>query len=124
MVREHERDGVVYLLHFSEPYEHARHYIGFTTDLAKRLKQHQRGWSGVKLTEAAAAAGVQFQVVRTWAGDRNLERRLKKRRSAFRFCPVCAAEHGRQPVQIGYATDVHIPLDVSGGHQIELSQTG
>lgn len=117
MARQRERDGVVYLLHFSEPYEHARHYIGFTTDLAKRLEEHQRGRSGAKLTEAAAAAGVRFQVVRTWAGDRNLERRLKKRRSAVRFCPVCAAEHGRQPVRIGYATDTNIALDVSSRHQ-------
>ncbi|MBB5085041.1 putative GIY-YIG superfamily endonuclease [Nonomuraea endophytica] len=29
--------GTVYLLHFAQPYRHARHYLGWTTDLQARL---------------------------------------------------------------------------------------
>lgn len=32
--------GTIYLLHFSKPYKHARHYIGYTDDLDKRLARH------------------------------------------------------------------------------------
>ncbi len=35
--------GVVYLLHFSRPYQHARHYTGWTEDLLDRLDHHARG---------------------------------------------------------------------------------
>jgi hypothetical protein len=33
--------GTVYLLHFSAPYKHARHYTGWTDDLPGRLDQHR-----------------------------------------------------------------------------------
>ena len=29
--------GVVYLVHFTQPYRHARHYTGWTADLDSRL---------------------------------------------------------------------------------------
>ena len=35
--------GVVYLVHFSEPYRHARHYTGWTVDLDARLAEHRAG---------------------------------------------------------------------------------
>jgi hypothetical protein len=34
------RTGMVYLLHFDRPFRHARHYCGWTTDLAARLAEH------------------------------------------------------------------------------------
>jgi hypothetical protein len=35
--------GTVYLLHFSAPYRHARHYTGWTDDLPARLTAHAAG---------------------------------------------------------------------------------
>jgi predicted GIY-YIG superfamily endonuclease len=35
-------DSLVYLLHFEQPYQHTRHYIGSTNDLERRLQEHQR----------------------------------------------------------------------------------
>ena len=35
--------GVVYLVHFTQPYRHARHYTGWTADLESRLAEHQAG---------------------------------------------------------------------------------
>jgi hypothetical protein len=35
--------GTVYLLHFSQAYKPARHYVGFTTNLDERLKSTAEG---------------------------------------------------------------------------------
>ena len=43
--------------------------------------------------EVIAAAGIGWKVVRTWAGDRAFERRLKRRKNTpRRLCPVCRGE--------------------------------
>ncbi|MDL4817376.1 hypothetical protein [Actinomadura opuntiae] len=36
-------DGIVYLLHFTRPYKHAKHYTGWTSDLDARLAEHAAG---------------------------------------------------------------------------------
>ena len=83
--------SVVYLLHFSRPYEHARHYLGSTTNLKRRLAEHAAG-QGARLLEVVNAAGIGFEVARTWKGGRTLERQLKRQHHAPRLCPLC-----RQP---------------------------
>lgn len=80
--------GIIYLLHFSEPYKHAKHYLGWTADLPARLAEHRAG-RGAKLTRAAVAAGIGLTVVRTWAGDTFYERRLHRQRRNTWLCPVC-----------------------------------
>ena len=35
--------GTIYLIHFDTPYRHARHYMGFTTNLPQRIKRHKAG---------------------------------------------------------------------------------
>ncbi len=37
------QDGVVYLIHLSRPYRHARHYLGWTQNLEQRLAEHRAG---------------------------------------------------------------------------------
>ncbi len=78
---------MVYLLHFSEPYKHARHYLGYSADVPARLERHSLG-RGARLVEVILAAGITFELVRTWDGDRKLERRLHKR-GGSRLCPIC-----------------------------------
>src|ERR1043166_2803861 len=41
--------GYVYLIHFEIPYKHAKHYLGFTTNLENRLTEHFFGVSQVRL---------------------------------------------------------------------------
>ena len=79
--------GTIYLLHFSEPFKHARHYLGWSRNLEARLEHHEAG-SGANLLRHVAAAGITWELVRTWEGDRNEERRLKKH-SSTRYCPIC-----------------------------------
>lgn len=83
------RIGTVYLLHFSEPYHHAQHYLGWAVDVGARVDEHLRGL-GSPLVAAAVASGAHVEMVRTWANvDRHFERRLKNQGSHKRKCPIC-----------------------------------
>ena len=84
----------VYLLHFERRLHHAGHYLGSTDDLTRRLAEHRAG-RGARLIEVITEAGIDFVLARTWQGDRNLERRLKRRKEAPRLCPLC---QGRPPM--------------------------
>jgi predicted GIY-YIG superfamily endonuclease len=80
--------GIVYLLHFSQPYQHARHYIGWTEDLIERLELHASG-HGARLTAVIRQAGIGFILVRTCEGTRHTERAIKNHHGAVRYCPLC-----------------------------------
>lgn len=88
--------GSCYLLHFDAPFGHARHYLGWASpgNLHARLAHHG-GPSGANLMWHVAKAGIGWTLVRTWPGDRHLERRLKNRGGHARLCPECT---GRVPV--------------------------
>ncbi len=81
---------MVYLLHFSEPFKHARHYIGFTeSGLEQRMERHRSG-DGAKILRALKLNGITFEVVKTWEeGDRDFERKLKNQKNSKRHCPHC-----------------------------------
>lgn len=89
--------GTIYLIHFEQPFKHARHYLGWTKDLEARLASHLAG-RGSSLIKAVNAAGIDWRLVRTWEGvDRFFERKLKNRGGAARICPCCApAERKRR----------------------------
>jgi predicted GIY-YIG superfamily endonuclease len=80
----------VYLLHFSQRYKHAAHYVGSTNNLTKRLREHEQG-RGARLLEVVHVAGISWVLARTWEGGRTRERQLKKQAGASRFCPLCKA---------------------------------
>jgi len=87
--------GTVYLLHFDQPYAHARHYLGWTRGpLARRLRQHGKS-HGARLTQVVAAAGITWQLARTWEGDHDREAQLKRQGGRSRMCPLCGV-HPRQ----------------------------
>ena len=81
----------VYLIHFNRPHRHARHYIGFTTNLDQRITDHLCGM-GARLMEVITDEGIEWRVARTWEGDRKLERRLKEWHNARLLCPVCSGK--------------------------------
>ncbi len=82
---------MVYLLHFSQAYRHARHYLGSTDNLDRRLAEHESG-AGARLLEVITEAGIGFTLAKTWEGGRDLERKLKRRKEAPRLCPICSAQ--------------------------------
>lgn len=83
--------GTVYMLCSDEPYEHAKHYIGWSRNLGWRLHHHRNGSSGVPLMHALKGAGIGFEVVMTVRGTHWHERQLKNRGGATRLCPRCRA---------------------------------
>jgi predicted GIY-YIG superfamily endonuclease len=80
--------GTIYMLHFSAPYRHARHYTGWTDNLTERLARHQAG-HGSRLIAVIAQAGITFTLARTTTGDRHNERAIKNAGGAVRYCPLC-----------------------------------
>jgi|SRR6266567_950427 len=85
----------VYLIHFSHPYQHAGHYLGWTKNLTARLRDHQNG-NGARLIAVVREAGIDIQLVRIWHGQRDIEQLLKKYKHSSWLCPICnphAATH-------------------------------
>lgn len=82
--------GTVYLIHFDRPFKHARHYLGWASNLEARLDHHRRG-TGANLLRHVRDAGIGWTVARTWTGDRNRERQLKVQGGHSRKCPLCLA---------------------------------
>lgn len=92
MMHSTTRRRNVYLIHFTEPYKHARHYLGQSDDLSQRLAQHQRG-DGARLMQVVREAGIAWVVARTWQGGRSLEYKLKSRHNAPKeLCPICRGD--------------------------------
>jgi len=91
----HNVQGTVYLLHFLEPIGNptnpramAQHYIGWALDAADRISTQTAG-NGAAIVRAVQAKGIGFLIAATWPGDRFLERRLKNRKCAPRYRPIC-----------------------------------
>src|SRR5262245_6920770 len=81
-----KNSGTVYLIHFNRAYKHARHYLGYSEHLDKRITDHLCGM-GARLMEVVTLAGIEWKVSRTWPGDRKFERQLKNRKQAPKLCP-------------------------------------
>lgn len=86
-----EHSGTVYLIHFDRPYKHAAHYLGWAKNLESRLAHHRKG-TGARLLSVLNEAGIGYEVVRTWEGSRELERKFKNYKKPLRICPVCRNE--------------------------------
>lgn len=89
-------DGTIYLLHFDRPLAHARHYIGWTEDLERRLRKHERG-GGAAIVTAALEEGIGIVLAATFTGTKRDEGKLKDRGGARRICPVC---RGGAPIRV------------------------
>ncbi len=95
-----EYRNVCYLIHFDSPIggSKAQHYIGFTTDLQKRVASH-RAASGSGLTGRANKIGVSWRVVRVWR-DADLEsEKALKRLGGANLCPICSKMISRPSVK-------------------------
>lgn len=86
--------GSVYVIHFDEPFHHARHYVGWTAgdDVDERMLRHTRG-NGSRLLRAVNGEGIGWTVVRVWHNaDRHFERWIKEQKQTAGFCPVCSEQ--------------------------------
>ena len=83
----------VYLIHFTQPLGHARHYLGWTQcDLDERITRHRQS-EGARLLAVANERGIGWEVVRVWPGaKRELEQKFKRWQHNGRLCPVCKQE--------------------------------
>ncbi len=94
--------GVVYLVHFSgRTKQNRQHYLGFSSDLERRYRQHRLGW-GANETKKAIAEGLKLTVAQTWDGTPTLERRLKEwskegRKGFSGICPMCGGNDDLPP---------------------------
>ena len=91
------RSGTVYLLHFDQPYRHARHYVGWARNVKRRLVEHEAG-RGARLLAVVRAAGIGWQLARMWPGSRTRERQIKRQGGHARQCPLCGVKPRRLPV--------------------------
>lgn len=85
---------MVYLLHFDKPVGgRAWHYTGYCADdgLEARLVRHKSG-NGARILAAAVQQGVAWVVAATFTGYRDIEKQLKMKKHASRFCPICKKE--------------------------------
>jgi hypothetical protein len=88
--------GTIYLLHFKQPYHHARHYLGWTEGtLETRLDRHMVG-NGARLVSVVTEAGIGIEIARLWSGTRESERKLKNRKNSPKLCPICLKKQSRQ----------------------------
>lgn len=83
----------LYLLHFDPRYKHAGHYLGYSTNIDRRVAEHLAGVPPCSpLVRAAIIAGSTVTLARTIdGGTRTLERRMKRSGGLSRHCPVCRA---------------------------------
>jgi len=88
-VEEFKGEGFVYLIHFNEPFKHAKHYVGWTTDVESRILCHKEG-RGARLMQVLNENGIDWQLVRVWEGaSRGFERKIKNMKKTSLYCPIC-----------------------------------
>lgn len=102
--------GTVYLLHLDatigdpdNPRGQATHYIGWTNGprsrVAERCATHAAG-RGARMLAFCARNRIGWTVARTWYAPRWYERKLKARKDAAFFCPICAGKRARRRARL------------------------
>ena len=86
----------LYLIHFDEPLSHARHYLGSTDNLARRLEEHASG-EGARILDELNQRGIGWSLVRVLAPTsfmthRQIESLLKRHANSPRLCPLCSEQ--------------------------------
>lgn len=84
--------ATIYVLHFTKPIDHRKHYVGYTTDLDRRLAQHRSG-EGAKLVGAVMRSGGNFVLALAlkvpFTRAQSVERYIKTHGSGMHICPLC-----------------------------------
>jgi predicted GIY-YIG superfamily endonuclease len=82
--------GGCYLLHFESPVPRTRaqHYLGWSVNIARRVRLHFNG-RGARLVRQALKAGIGVELVRVWPDALRQQERTLKRRVPKSYCPKC-----------------------------------
>lgn len=109
---------LVYILHFSEPYEHAQHYVGKSTawGILRRIHDHRNG-NGANLCKVVVEAGIEIHIGGIWQveGDAGkIERHLKRIANAARYCELCS----EMPKHLKGCTPMSLTLFAEEGEEI------
>jgi hypothetical protein len=72
----------------------SRHIHHWALVAAERISAQTAG-QGAAIVRHVQARGIGFLVAATWPGTRALERQLKRRKHASRFCPICRKANGK-----------------------------
>lgn len=113
----------LYLLHFSRPLEHARHYLGCTHCVATRLARHaDPATCDVAILRACHRDGVEWSLAGIWTapGAWSAEILMKEReKNSPEYCALCGGN--RCPPEC-----VEFPLALYSGHisRLEISRKG
>lgn len=104
----------IYVLHFDRPLAHARHYIGATWRLRRRLIRHAQG-RAARITQVLLERGIEWQVARVLNIDTTptiptsllfaRERQAKKQHQGARYCPICGGQ-----TRLDDATEIDLDL--------------
>ena len=73
----------VYILHFDKPISPAhttQHYVGFTHDIDKRIRQHRKG-QGSRLCAVAKERAIKFILAELLIGGKDLEKAIKRQKN-------------------------------------------
>ncbi len=85
----------VYIIHLNEKLGHAGHYVGYSSNVPRRIEKHIKG-NGSAFMTAVAERGISWEVAMVWLGkDWTFEKSIKHRHGSIeQYCPICQKEHG------------------------------
>jgi predicted GIY-YIG superfamily endonuclease len=88
--------GYVYIIHLARPLagSRSRHYVGFSTQVTKRL-WHHRNNSGSNFLREANRQGIPYALVVVFRGTKKDERTLKNHKNTAKYCPCCNPNNPR-----------------------------
>lgn len=124
--KEAKHRGVVYVLHFSRPYKGKSHYVGWVKnyeDLGRRIEQHRRG-RGANFLRHVVAAGIELDLVLTFEGSENTERRFKQLKSTPKYCQMCCDKKGTKCRTYGAQPKRKSDLEVMERYWARLAKQG
>lgn len=126
--------GYIYVLHFETPLSHARHYVGCTTKIEKRLSAHAVG-AGSRLTRELRRQGIAWHLASLFCCSRQqmrrIERKIKNCHGGGRYCETCQGNYlirpeGTTPYPVAALPFATSSLKIEGGTEprIVIRETG
>jgi predicted GIY-YIG superfamily endonuclease len=86
----------VYIIHFNKPLNHAMHYIGYSNNIERRIKRHERG-DGAAILRVLNERGIGWRCVAMFPGQkRDFERFIKNKHNTKKYCPICMLERRKK----------------------------
>jgi len=88
----------VYVIHFNQPYRHAKHYTGIAKNIKSRMREHASG-NGARLLQVLKEnnIGFKYSIIKEFpdfSSAHTYEKYLKtKIKKPQRYCPICKEQN-------------------------------